>query len=338
MKKWLSRGIVLAMVVALMVPMPVMAKSSKKGGKLIKEVTYYDYNYGKDGKYGTADDKYVPQNKTAFKYDKKKNPSERKRTSYDANDLFLNVPVSGTVTTETYKYKYKGKTPKSMTVRNEVGFVTETNKYTKGKVSNYSGVYYVYTGEGKDGVEREYNAKYSGSVAYGKNGIPTASCYVYGETEAGAYAGGSESNTVLYTVQKKGIPSYMFATGNWKRFDKNGAVTEQSSSDGSGVYATFNNKGLLVQEGWYDAKKNKYFPDINVQYVMKKGNVAEAIVLGVYNTYDEEGNIIKSEEKAYGKYVFKYSKTKISKQRYMNMINSFVEHEADSELGCFFWY
>lgn len=322
MKKWLSRGIVLAMVVAMMVPAPVLAKSSKSGGKLIKEVTYYSYSNGHDEKYGTADDKYVPESKTTYKYDKKKNPSEAKTIYY--NSYFLNVPVSGSLSVETYKYKYKGKNPVSMKAKNEVGFVMETKKYKKGKAVSYSGVSGLRTEAGTDGVERESCTKYGGSIAYAKNGLPKASCYVDSDIADGAYAGGYESNTVLFTVQKKGIPSYMFASGNWKLLDKDGKVESQNMGDGSGYYATFNKKGLVVQEGSYDASTNKYEPEYTYQYVMKKGNVAQAIKFRVTD----------GKEEAVGKYVFKYNKTKISKQRYMNMINENVE----CGLHCFSWY
>lgn len=67
-----------------------------------------------------------------------------------------------------------------------------------------------------------------------------------------------------------------------------------------------------------------------VQYVMKKGNVSEAIVFSV----GEDGK-----QEAVGKYVFKYGKKKISKQRYMNMINDLTLGDFGTAFAdYFFWY
>lgn len=321
LKRWLSRGIVLAMVVALMVPMPVAAKSGKAGGKLVKSVEYYSYNDGQDGKYGTADDKYVPEYKKVFTYDKKNNPKEIK--TYDYDTYFLNVPVSGDVSIDTFKYKYKGKTPKSMKAMNNIGYVTATRKYKKGKVTSFNGVDYLYTSTREDGVEVENSLKSSGSVAYNKKGNITATCSVSSRIDMGVADGTTESNATYYVVQKKGIPSYIYATGNYKETAADGTVDFEDYSLKGGSYATCNGKGLVVQSGRYEKEANKYTASRNIQYVMKKGKVSEAIIYSV----------VDGKEEAVGKYVFKYGKTKISKQRYMNMINSFT-----SWRDYFFWY
>lgn len=334
LRRWLSRGIVLAMVVALMVPMPVAAKSSKSGGKLVKSVEYYDYNNGQDGKYGTADDKYVPTTKYVYTYDKKNNPNEVK--TYNYYSYFLNVPVNGDVNITSFKYKYKGKTPKSMKASNDIGYVTASRKYTKGKVTSYSGVqgffdeedgeYYDFgTTTRADGVQVENSKKVNGSIAYNKNGNVTATCQVSSITKAGVPQGTEESNRTYFVNQKKGIPSYIYRTGNSKDTAADGKVTVWDGSVEGGEYTTFNGKGLAVQQGDYSKEGNKYVADRMIQYVMKKGNVAEAVIFSVDSTGKQE---------AVGKYVFKYGKTKVSKQRYMNMINSFVTYWDDY----YFWY
>jgi len=324
LKRWLSRGIVLAMVVALMVPMPVAAKSGKAGGKLVKSVEYYSYNDGQDGKYGTADDKYVPRTKKVFTYDKKNNPKEIK--SYTYNSHFLNVPVSGSVSINTFKYKYKGKTPKSMKAMNNIGYVTATRKYKKGKVTSFNEVKGLSTSTREDGVEVENSSKRSGSVAYNKKGNITATCSVSSIIDEGVADGTTESNATYYVVQKKGIPSYIYATGNCKKTAADGTVDFKDYSADGGSYVTCNGKGLVVQSGDYDKAENKYTADYNIQYVMKKGKVSEAIIY----------EVVDGKEEAVGKYVFKYGKTKISKQRYMNMINSFTVWGWSDDY--FFWY
>jgi hypothetical protein len=326
MKKWLSRGIVLAMVVALMVPMPVLAKSksSKSGGKLVKSVMYYDYDNGKDGKYGTADDFYKPYERTSFKYDKKNNPTEIKWE--DDFDLFLNVPVNGWSYTRTLKNKYKGKKLVSVKGYNQIGVVDYTATYKNGRIASFNRTSDLRT---VDGVEQA--TKSSGSVAYNKAGNVTATCRVtmssgYPESEYYDENGTWEYNDTFYVVQKSGIPSYIYNTGNYKYTDTKGNVKFVDYSVNGGPYASCNGKGLITQKGRYDAKDNKYNASYNVQYVMKKGSVSEAILFRV----GEDGK-----EEAVGKYVFSYTKTKVSKQRYANMINSFID---DDSMGCFIWY
>lgn len=315
MRRWLSRAVVLAMVVAMMVPMPVMAKSSDKGGKLVKTVTYYSYN--------EKTNTYRPESKTSYTYDKKNNPSEIKTVDY--GDWFLNIPTKGVTRVTTQKYKYKGKNAKSMVAKNDAGFVVSSRKYKKGRVVSFASQsvstmgyitdektgepYYVNTG-------KETSTKSSGSVAYDKAGTVKAGCYVMSGLYEGKSEGTFETNEQYYVVQKKGIPSYIYTSyRNWKRTDENGKVTSGVDTDG-GEYITCNSKGLVTQTGWYSTKYNKYTADNNVQYVMKKGNVAEAVV-----TYID----IEGKEKVSGKYVFTYTKTKTSKQRYMNMINDIID-------------
>jgi hypothetical protein len=328
MKRWLSRGIVLAMVLAMMVPMPVMAKSDSNGSRLLKSVTYYDYN--------TKTNAYRVSSKTSFTYDKKGYPSEIKRVSYD--DWFLGIPTSGDSALRYLKYKYKGSNPKSMTMANDAGFVTASRKYNKkGQVVGFAdndGVTtinavwdpkledYVYEDNGK-----ESSWKDNGTIAYDKSGLVSGSCYVGQSMDNGVKGNTVEENATYYVTQKKGLPSYIYqSAGNYKVTDNTGKVVWYADygKDG-GAYLTCNSKGLATLYGRYDAKNNKYVVGGNIQLVMKKGRVTEAVI-----TYIDS----KGKETVEGKYVFEYTKTKISKQRYMNMINSFVTGWGDY----FFWY
>jgi hypothetical protein len=333
MKRWLSRGIVLAMVVALMIPVPAAAKAkSSSGGKLVKSATYYEYDLGKDGKYGTADDKYVVTSKRSFTYDKKGNPTEIKTAWY--GDHFLGIPTNATLDVQTLKYKYKGSKAKSMTQSNEAGFVTDSRKYTNGRVTSFSGNYGVYSSvwvenDPETGMTLkevgENSRKTNGTIAYDKAGLVTAESYAWTSVTNGAIAASGVSNAAFYVVQSKGIPSYMYqSAGNWT-ITENGKTTTYDYSVDGGSYASFNSKGLLTQEGYYNKKDNKFNAYGVVQYVMKKGTVAEAIIFDV--------NSMTGKQIPVGKYVFEYNKTKVSKQRYMNMINSFVSDEFD-----WFWY
>lgn len=316
LKRWLSRGIVLAMVVALMVPMPVAAKSSA-GGKLVKSVeTYYISDDGA---------KWIPSSKTTYTYDKKNNPKEEKTLNY-TRLIFDTVPISGDVDTTTFKYKYKGKTPKSLKKMNEVGRVVESRQYSKGKVvKKFTDSVNINKNEAGAWVD---NSTHSLSAfAYDKSGLATVASYVDSYNQDSAPDGSSEANYTFFTTQKKGIPSYIFRSfASGKSTAKDGTVTP-FPAEKSGAYETYNGKGLTVQSGWYDAETGKYEASNTIQYVMKKGKVAEAIVFSF-----EDGK-----EKPVAKYVFKYNKTSVSKARYMNMINS-ITHEFDDAFGPTFWY
>ena len=210
LRRWLSRGIVLAMVVALMVPMPVAAKS-KSGGKLVKSVTEYTI----------SDDatKWIPSSKTTYTYDKKNNPKEEKELSYDIL-IFDTVPLGGSVSTTTFKYKYKGKTAKSLKKMNEVGRVIESRQYKKGKVVKVL-TDYVDIEKNDAGAWVDNSSHYLGAYAYSKNGLPSVASYVNTYTDNSAPDGSSESNFTFFATQKKGVPSYMFRSyASGKRTDK----------------------------------------------------------------------------------------------------------------------
>lgn len=299
LKRWLSRGIVLAMVVALMVPMPVAAKSSKAGGKLVKSVTVYKIN----------DDatKWTPQYKETYTYDKKNNPKELKTLWY-GGVIFDTIPTTGATTTQTFKFKYKGKTPKSLKVLNDAGYVDSSAQYSKGKVAKEYTDYIDIEKDEKTKAFVDYSTHELNAYAYDKNGLVNVKSTVTSGT-----SGTSENNYTYFIQQKAGIPSYIYESlASGKFTDKDGKVTTREASK-SGDYESYNAKGLVVQGGTF--ADGKYTATKTVQYVMKKGKVAEAIEFG----FDKDGKQVPTY-----KYVFKYGKTSVSKARYMKMINSFV--------------
>ena len=307
LKRWLSRALVLAMVVALMIPVPVAAKSNG-GGKLVKSVAVYSIN----------DDatKWVPSYKTTYTYDKKNNPKEVKTVHY-YNVIFDSIPTGGSTTTDTFKFKYKGKTTKSLKVLNDAGYVDSSRQYNKGKVAKVYSDYIDIVKDEKTKAFVDNSEHYLNAYAYDKNGLVTVRSFV-----GTGNAGTTESNYTYFIQQKKGIPSYIFESfASGKFTDKTGKVEPYTASK-SGWYETYNGKGLAVQGGYYDAETGKYNANYTIQYVMKKGKVAEAIVF----------EIVDGKEKPVTKYVFKYGKTSVSKARYMKMINSFVSDMP------FFWY
>ena len=81
-KRWLSKALVLAMVVALMIPVPVAAKGG--GGKLVKSVTTYQYEQLKSGA-----GRWKATSQQTFKYDKKNYPVELGRISYNPSTHYL---------------------------------------------------------------------------------------------------------------------------------------------------------------------------------------------------------------------------------------------------------
>lgn len=302
LKKWLSRALVLAMVVALMIPVPVAAKSSKGSGKLVKSVTYYDYN--------TSKGRFEAESKTTYTYDKKNNPIEVREDNYTGS--FFGIPTGATSEISTLKYKYKGKTPKSMTKKNAAGVVTETRKYKKGlavsvnSTSNWSATV--------DGVEKAGCRTENTFYTYGKKNFISESA---GGSLSVAPSGSSTANTydrVAYAVTlKKELPTFI--------------LTQYTEQDGSiyKTYAKFNDKGLVVEEGWIDTKTGAPTASYVYNYTMKKGVVKTVV-----------GYFINPETKApqlSGMWKFDYTKSKTTKNRYCRMINDLVRAEVN-----FNWY
>jgi hypothetical protein len=193
LKRWLSRALVIAMVVALMIPVPVAAKGG--GGKLVKSVT--EYSMRDNGNWRA-------ESKTTYTYDKKNYPVEIGEIEYSS--YFLGMPVGGTKSVETVKYKYKGKSPKSAKVKDGSGNIVQTRKYKKGRVVSlantrltstenydYSGDKPVYRGE------NTRSKVWNETVSYNKYGLATG--YVYSGTSEYvpvAGTGTASNNTGTY--------------------------------------------------------------------------------------------------------------------------------------------
>ena len=252
MKKWLSRGIVLAMVLVMMVPMPVAAKGGKSG-KLVKSVTEYYPNSAGTG--------WVANSKTTYTYDKKCNPKEIKEVYYTRH--FLGVPMRGEQYVTTMKYKYKGKKAKSLKVKNDVGVVIARSKYKKGKpVSTTSTDAY----SEDDGMPDASTHQSTTTVAmtFTKKGLPTSRTESTSTQETGPYAENSSSvKTTAYAwTQKKGIPSLVYTT-----------VTKSNNGAPAGnpemYYTSFDGKGLALESGYMEnntvakISKTRYMSMIN---------------------------------------------------------------------------
>lgn len=302
LKKWLSRALVLAMVVALMIPVPVAAKSSKGGGKLVKAVTYYDYN--------TSKGRFEAERKTSYAYDKKNNPNEIRTDYYDGS--FFGLPTRASTDISTLKYKYKGKTPKSMTEKNAVGVITETRTYKKGQVvrknwtSNWT--------EDVNGVEKAGCSTGDTYYTYGKGGFISESAGGGVEIQPdGTRTDNTYARAAYALTLKKDVPTFI--------------LTQYTLKDGTIMknYAKCNDKGLVVEEGWVDTKTGAPTATYVYNYTMKKGVVKTVV-----------GYSINSETKAPeldGMWKFDYTKTKTSKNRYCKMVNELVSTSVD-----FNWY
>lgn len=294
-RRFVAKCLTLAMVLALMIPAPVAAKSSG-GGKLLKSVTVYsEWNQSKN--------RWDEMKKYDYKYNKKNYPTEIKTTRYD---LMFGIPVDATQDVQKAKYKFKGKTPKSMKLKNTAGRLIDTRKYNKKGLLTQRSYSFGYTDDqGKAYSESEY-ATYS----YTKKGLPLASNRSYSET----YDGKTESygGSSTYTVsQNKGIPSLIIES-----------ITSNGSTTPWMTYTRFNKKGLATEGGYVEVDSatgvQKFERRWRVEYKSKKGKVTSATEFEAVD-WDDNGNVTK-EEPVY-MYKFKYTKKKASKTRYFKMIN-----------------
>lgn len=294
-RRFVAKCLTLAMVLALMIPAPVAAKSSG-GGKLLKSVTEYsDWNQSKN--------RWDHMTKYDYKYNKKNYPTEIKTTYYR---LVVGIPWDASQDVQKAKYKFKGKTPKSMKLKNTAGRLIDTRKYNKKGFLTQTTYSYSYTDdEGKVQGETR-NATYS----YTKKGMPLASNRSWTETDDGKTESNGGSST--YTVsQKKGIPSLIIES-----YTPNGSTTPWMS------YTRFNKKGLATEGGYVEVDSatgaQKFEREWRVEYKSKKGKVTSATVFEAVD-WDDNGNVTK--EKPVSMYKFKYTKKKASKTRYFKMIN-----------------
>lgn len=303
LKAWISKSIVLAMVLALMVPMPVAAKSSKSGGKLVKSVTEYTYNTDKGN--------WSLNSRTSYTYDKKKNPKEIKET-YFYNE-FLGIPTDASSEILTAKYKYKGKTPKSMKLVNEAGRVKASYAYKGGKAVSGSFEYNASTDENN----KVHMSTGTFSASFAKNGLATG---FYGtdveqnDNQATSYV----RNMTFTNTQKKGIPSLIISNVAY-------ADSDDPLATSGAAYSKFDKKGLGIECGNVDLKTGAPKAEYVAQYTVKKGVVKQAVV------YHIGENGAPTPVKMYK---FSYTKTKISKSRYLSMINDIV----DCHYSHFSWY
>lgn len=298
LKKWLSRALVLAMVVALMIPVPVAAKSSG-GGKLVKSVTYYDVDGSGQGWQITG--------KTTYDYGKKNTPTEVTETSYTT---FLGIPVSGF--SYSYKIKYGKKVAK---VYDSAGFVDGKETFKGGNLTSWS--------KESKWSRKEKNpttgavtdwASISASVghaSYFKNGLMKAEDGTYSGVDSNNNQYAYTENAVYAWTQKKGVPSMVVRT-----FVANGKDEDGDTYDGSAStsYSVFNNNGLVVEEGAVFEGKN--YPFAAYTYTMKKGKVDTVVI---YNVDPETKQPTPARMMK-----FKYTKKSISKTYNLKMINSLL--------------
>ena len=356
LKRWLSRALVLAMVVALMIPVPVAAKSSG-GGKLVKSVTVYDYQ--------KASGRWKAISQDSYKYDKKNYPVEIGETTY--TEWFLGVPVNGNKKVSTIKYKYKGKSPKSAKVKDGSGKVVSTRKYKSGKVVSIASAS-MTSDEVTDWVgdtevfkgDNVYASNGTTNISYNKSGLAVSTTYAGANSEkyvSGSADAGTNNNTNFYAItHKKGVPSLIIrsnangytsssvsaggsssssyqrnADGTWVRV--NNGVTTYGKTDVTNYYSTFDKNGRVVEEGEIDIDSTtglqKIFPTYRYVYSVKKGKVNQ--VVGYSLETNEYGVVTKITPDTL--WQFKYTKAKASKVRYLSMINSFL-----GATGFFAWY
>ena len=283
------------MVLALMIPAPVAAKSSG-GGKLLKSVTVYsEWNQSKN--------RWDDMTKHDYKYNKKNYPTEIKTTRYD---LMFGIPIDATQDVQKAKYKFKGKTPKSMKLKNTAGRLIDTRKYNKKGLLTQTSYSFSYTDDEGKAYAKTENAAYS----YTKKGMPLAWSGSRSTTYDGKTSSYSGSST--YTAsQKKGIPSLIIES-----------YTENGSTTPIMTYTRFNKKGLATEGGYVEVDSatgvQKFERGWRVEYKSKKGKVTSATVFETVDM-DDNGNVTK--EEPVSMYKFKYTKKKASKTRYFKMIN-----------------
>ena len=294
-RRFVAKCLTLAMVLALMIPAPVAAKSSG-GGKPLKSVTVYsEWNQSKN--------RWDDMTKHDYKYNKKNYPTEIKTTRYD---LMFGIPIDATQDVQKAKYKFKGKTPKSMKLKNTAGRLIDTRKYNKKGLLTQTSYSFSYTDDEGKAYAKTENAAYS----YTKKGMPLAWSGSRSTTYDGKTSSYSGSST--YTAsQKKGIPSLIIES-----------YTENGSTTPIMTYTRFNKKGLATEGGYVEVDSatgvQKFERGWRVEYKSKKGKVTSATVFETVDM-DDNGNVTK--EEPVSMYKFKYTKKKASKTRYFKMIN-----------------
>ena len=233
-------------------------------------------------------------------------PTEITTTSYDS--YFLGVPVSGSSSTR--EIKYKGKSAKSY---DSAGFLAGKRTYKGGKLASYSTDDKTTSRAVKDDGKTVYDlTEFSATVghqSYFKNGLAKASDYTASYLDSDNKSWAYTENTVYAWTQKKGVPSAVVTTSvktgkdSWRTFD----------GKAESEYAIFNSKGFAVEIG--KVKEGKNVPEYAIQYTMKKGKVASAVVYSI----DDKGVPTPA-----AMMKFAYTKKSASKSKTFNMINSLI--------------
>lgn len=297
LRRWLSRALVLAMVVALMIPVPVAAKSSA-GGKQVKSVTYYDVDGSGQG--------WVVDRKVSYTYGKKNMPTEVTYTHYTT---FLGVPVSGS--SSTFKVKYGKKSGKEY---DTAGFVSGKFTFKGSNITSWSSESKWSEKRKKaDGTVVDWASMSAqvGHAAYFKNGLMKSEDATYSGTNSDNNQYAWTQNAVYAWTQKKGVPSMMVQTWVANGKDEDGFTYDGKAQT---YYAIFNSKGLVVEEGVVSEGKNEPFAAYT--YTMKKGKVDTVVRYYV----DPETKQPKPSQML----KFKYTKKSVSKTYNLRVINSIL--------------
>ena len=256
----------------------------------------------KQYRYNTVSKKWEIQSKTQYTYNKAY-PTQVDTTSYLAE------------TKSPYKYKYKMKKgkPKSAKVTNPLGVKSTSLKYNKkGLRTKYS-----Y----KDYYKRE---KENRTYKYNKNGFVTSQTYSYKYKYQSGTKYETETNKYYYKysyTMSKGLPKKMISSYAYDY----GSGRQESTLRREVKY---NKKGLITSISYLYAD-GSISPEYKVSYKTKKGKVTAATV------YDVDYN---GKKTPYRKISFGYTKTKVAKARYANMINSCVAGATTVSAGAYNWF
>lgn len=236
---------------------------------------------------------------TAKKWKKSDQSKYAYKKGYPSKVTFINYESQEKTETK-YKFKFKKNKPVSAGVYNEIGKKSGKRTYKKGRVTKIESWSYDKT------------SRSTSTLTYGKKSFVKRYNIInkYKTSEGKTEKWNSDYR---YTVKlKKGLPKNI--TGVNKAYS------------GDKYYSNYNKKGLLVSK-YYQYGEDKKL-SISVKYKYKKGNAAT--VTRYYK--DENGKMV-----PIVKYVLKYTKTKINKQRYASMINSITDVPSYS-YATFSWF
>ena len=252
--------------------------------------------------YNTTNKKWEISNKRQYTYNKAY-PAQIDFTSYSSE------------TKSPYKYKYKMKKnkPKSAKEINPLGKKATSLKYNKKGLRTKSSYNNYFK---RQGETRTYK--------YNKNGFATSQTYKYKYKYSNGTKYVSDSSTDYYTYNysmSKGLPKRMICT-----YAYNYGSGRQESSTRTEV--KYNKKGLITSIS-YLYSDGTVSSSYKVSYKTKKGKIASATIY--YTDYD-------GKKTPRTKISFGYTKTKVAKARYANMINSFIANATTARAGAYNWY